>query len=164
MKLSKSISVFLSLSLLLISTENVAWTGHGGGYSGGHGGMAYGGHRGYGGGYRGGYSLGYGYGYGHGYSYGHGYYGGFYGGVYFDPWLFGYPVGYDMIYPDVVVTPGYFQTYMEGAQPPQSNAPSEAPQSNQSDDWYYCQNPAGYYPYVKICTNGWQRVPSTPPK
>jgi hypothetical protein len=29
--------------------------------------------------------------------------------------------------------------------------------------WYYCQNPAGYYPYVQRCGNPWQPVPPTPP-
>ena len=24
--------------------------------------------------------------------------------------------------------------------------------------WYYCQNPMGYYPYVKECQNGWMKV------
>ncbi|MDD5176643.1 MAG: hypothetical protein PHQ05_09505 [Sterolibacterium sp.] len=37
-------------------------------------------------------------------------------------------------------------------------APSEvAPQY-----WYYCSNPAGYYPYVAQCSTGWQRVPASP--
>jgi hypothetical protein len=25
--------------------------------------------------------------------------------------------------------------------------------------WYYCQNPAGYYPYVQQCAGPWQPVP-----
>jgi hypothetical protein len=29
--------------------------------------------------------------------------------------------------------------------------------------WYYCQNPAGYYPYVQRCGSPWQPVPPTPP-
>ncbi len=29
--------------------------------------------------------------------------------------------------------------------------------------WYYCQDPAGYYPYVNSCPGGWQRVMPTPP-
>ncbi|OQW74639.1 MAG: hypothetical protein BVN35_09760 [Proteobacteria bacterium ST_bin11] len=28
--------------------------------------------------------------------------------------------------------------------------------------WYYCNDPAGYYPYVKECVNGWQPVEPTP--
>lgn len=30
--------------------------------------------------------------------------------------------------------------------------------------WYYCQDPQGYYPYVKSCPGGWMRVvPDTTP-
>lgn len=29
--------------------------------------------------------------------------------------------------------------------------------------WYYCQEPQGYYPYVKQCTKGWMKVVPTPP-
>ena len=30
--------------------------------------------------------------------------------------------------------------------------------------WYYCANPAGYYPYVLQCASGWQRVPANVPR
>ena len=29
-----------------------------------------------------------------------------------------------------------------------------------SQVWYYCQNPAGYYPYVAQCSTNWQPVPA----
>jgi hypothetical protein len=29
--------------------------------------------------------------------------------------------------------------------------------------WYYCDQPGGYYPYVKICGHDWQRFPIMPP-
>jgi hypothetical protein len=29
--------------------------------------------------------------------------------------------------------------------------------------WYYCQDPAGYYPYVKQCPKGWMKVVPSPP-
>jgi hypothetical protein len=30
--------------------------------------------------------------------------------------------------------------------------------------WYFCQNPEGYYPYIKNCPGGWLKVvPPTPP-
>ena len=32
-----------------------------------------------------------------------------------------------------------------------------------SQYWYYCANPAGYYPYVAQCVVGWRRVPATVP-
>ena len=28
--------------------------------------------------------------------------------------------------------------------------------------WYYCEQTRGYYPYVKTCPGGWQRVPPAP--
>ena len=31
--------------------------------------------------------------------------------------------------------------------------------------WYYCSDPAGYYPSVQSCPQGWQRVvPTSPPQ
>ena len=27
--------------------------------------------------------------------------------------------------------------------------------------WYYCSNPAGYYPYITQCNTGWQAVPAS---
>ena len=32
--------------------------------------------------------------------------------------------------------------------------------SDTSQYWYYCQNPAGYYPYVAQCSTNWQPVPA----
>ncbi len=29
--------------------------------------------------------------------------------------------------------------------------------------WYYCANPAGYYPYVVECHGSWMQVPAAPP-
>src|SRR6516164_6497405 len=33
-------------------------------------------------------------------------------------------------------------------------------QSYASQAWYYCSDPAGYYPYVTQCNTGWQAVPA----
>ena len=60
---------------------------------------------------------------------------GFYGYPYY-----GYPYGGDY-YPDY----GYY----DYGQP-------SAPQT-----WYYCSDPAGYYPYVTQCNTGWQTVPAS---
>ena len=59
---------------------------------------------------------------------------GFYGYPYY-----GYPSGWD--YPDY----GYY----DYSQP-------YSPQT-----WYYCSDPAGYYPYVAQCNTGWQTVPAS---
>jgi hypothetical protein len=38
------------------------------------------------------------------------------------------------------------------------------PASDESDYWYYCESPRGYYPYVKSCPGGWMKVvPETVP-
>ncbi len=30
--------------------------------------------------------------------------------------------------------------------------------------WYYCRNPAGYYPHVPACPEGWAAVPAVAPR
>jgi hypothetical protein len=30
--------------------------------------------------------------------------------------------------------------------------------------WYFCRESNGYYPYVKQCPGGWERVPARPPQ
>jgi hypothetical protein len=41
------------------------------------------------------------------------------------------------------------------------NYPAYAPAApNYASTWYYCQNPAGYYPYVAQCYGPWQQVPA----
>lgn len=80
----------------------------------------------------------------HGY-YGHGYYrhGYYYGGprvVIGVPW--GPPPLYYPPPPVVYVTPPPPQTYIE-------KPPSYA---------YYCRRPAGYYPQVPRCPDGWMKV------
>ena len=46
-------------------------------------------------------------------------------------------------------------------------APASPPvyvERSQADSWwYYCEQTRGYYPYVKECPGGWQRVPPAPP-
>ncbi len=75
-------------------------------------------------------------------------------GVYFgDPfWPWGYYPPYPY-YPPVVAVPVptsppvYIER--EPAQPEESY-------------WYYCENPQGYYPYIKSCPGGWKKVVPTP--
>ena len=47
------------------------------------------------------------------------------------------------------------------------SVPSFAPQPQAApanNFWYYCVDPAGYYPYVKSCNKSWmQVVPQTNP-
>lgn len=58
--------------------------------------------------------------------------------------------------PTVIVRPVEPPTvYIERGMP-QSLAQSEAV-------WYYCRSAQAYYPYVKDCPGGWERVVPTPP-
>jgi len=37
-----------------------------------------------------------------------------------------------------------------------------SPPSAETNYWYYCPDPAGYYPYVPQCRTDWEQVPATP--
>jgi len=81
-------------------------------------------------------------------------YPGFYGGYgFYDPFFYP-PVAVPMVPPVIVqqAPPVYIQ---------QQEAPAAVYQ--QTYDWYYCQNPEGYYPYVRQCPGGWVRVDPRPP-
>jgi len=109
------------------------------------------------GGWHGGYYGGY-YGWRGGY-YGWRGYGGPYWGWYgLGPWWgLGYPYGY----------PYYAYPYANPYAYPYSAYPSAqlpTPSEPQQSYWYYCQNPQGYYPYVRDCPGGWTQVVPTPPQ
>ncbi len=65
------------------------------------------------------------------------------------------PYYYPGYYPGPVIVRPETQTYIERA--------DTQPAPDQQFYWYYCDNPQGYYPYVKQCPAGWQRVVPTPP-
>jgi hypothetical protein len=56
----------------------------------------------------------------------------------------------------------WYPYYHYPALPPvvvQQQAPVYAePEQQQPYYWYYCQNPPGYYPYVRECPGGWMKV------
>ena len=141
--------------------------GHGGGGYGGHGGGSYGGYGGGSYGWHGGYGGHGGYGWygGHG---GYGWYGGHGSNVGVDLWIgpgwgpgwwgpyYPYYYPYYPYYPyyatpPVVVEEQEPQTYIQ--LPPKAKEPSY---------WYFCNDPKGYYPYVKKCPKGWQKVVPSP--
>lgn len=111
----------------------------------------------------------------HGHSHSHwsiglGYYGpGFYGGYGYGGYGYGgYGYrGYGWGYPSYYYPPAYYyppQTVIVPTTPPvyiqQQQVQPAQPQTNY---WYYCQNPDGYYPYVKRCPRGWLQVAPQPP-
>jgi len=139
-------AIILSFAFLgspSISEAQGGFRGHGGsvgqrgGYYGGHGG--WGGH--YGGHYR-----------GHG---GWGYYPGYY-----PHWGFGFYWGFPIVGWPYGVYGGW--PYVGWPYyPPQATeaAPGyREPEQQQPYYWYYCQDPQGYYPYVKSCPGGWKQV------
>ena len=85
-------------------------------------------------------------------------------GIFIDPWgpplmypYHPYPV-YPYYPPAVVVTPA--------PQPPVyvEQQPAPAVQQDSGNWWYYCPEARAYYPYVKQCAKGWQRVAPQPPQ
>jgi len=139
MKKLKIVRVVVILLGSLLTGLAWAHDGHGGGYyGGGHYGGYYGGHF-------------------------HGY-GGFYGrpsvGFYFGPgfgWPYYYPYYPYYPYSPAITVPSSPPVYIE------RNPGQPAPQQ-QSNYWYYCRHPNGYYPYVKECPGGWQQVAPQPPR
>jgi hypothetical protein len=93
-----------------------------------------------------------------------GWYGGWYGGygwrrpVYFGPRIV---IGA----PYVVAPPVYYypRPYVYAAPAPVVVTPPAPPVYVQSQQyWYYCYNPAGYYPTVPQCPGGWTQVAPQP--
>jgi hypothetical protein len=66
------------------------------------------------------------------------------------PGWWGYP--YYPYYP-------YYQSPPVVVQPqPEVYVQQPAPQAESQSYWYFCQDPKGYYPYVKKCPKGWMKV------
>ena len=67
-------------------------------------------------------------------------------GPYWGPPGYYYP--YYPYYPPapVIVEPGERGYIERGSEPARQNY------------WYYCEDPKGYYPYVKACPGGWMKV------
>lgn len=125
---------WLALPLLALSLAAFA-DGHGGHGGGGHGHGGYG-HGGHGGHFRG--SIGF---------------------YYNDPFWWGPRPYYDpFFYRPYVYEP---PTVIVERSPPvyvqrQPAVPAPAPAA--ANSWYYCPNPAGYYPYVQNCSQPWVPV------
>ena len=106
---------------------------------------------------------------GHGFHHGGYYHGGYYhGGIYYgayDPFLYGpllyppYPYAYPYYTPPVVTVNPQPPVYVQ--QPPAAPLP-QAQSAPSENFWYHCAKPEGYYPYVKECPKGWQKVSPTP--
>ncbi len=70
-------------------------------------------------------------------------------------WHYPPPYYYPHYYePRVVVVPAAPTTYIERESAPEVPAPHY---------WHWCADSNAYYPYVKHCPGGWQRVAPQPP-
>jgi hypothetical protein len=88
---------------------------------------------------------------GHGHWHGHSrvHFGLYFGGpLYWDP--------YYSYYPSAVVVPQSPPVYVE-----RGDQSAQAPESR--GWWYFCRASNAYYPYVKHCPAGWERVSPQPP-
>ena len=81
-------------------------------------------------------------------------------GIPWGPWYYPPPYYYPPYYSPVVVQQQP-QVYIEQQQVPA--APAESAATAPSNYWYYCASAKGYYPYVKECPGGWQKVLPQPP-
>jgi len=89
-------------------------------------------------------------------------------GIHFGVPLFGYPY----YYPPYQYAPYYYPSYYPAPlvirqqapvyveQDPESAPPAQP--SSPAGYWYYCADAGAYYPYVKQCPGGWQRVAPQP--
>ena len=85
---------------------------------------------------------------------------GFYFGAPYLGWGWGapyYPYYYPYSYAYPVYAPSQPTTYVE-------QEPAQAAPAPQQGYWYYCADAQAYYPYVKECPGGWQRVSPQPPR
>ena len=74
------------------------------------------------------------------------------------PYYYPYPA-YSYAYPyPYAAAPAYPAAPPYPQQPPVVAQNGPPPQQN----WYYCDNPRGYYPYVQSCGSGWRAVPAQP--
>ena len=73
---------------------------------------------------------------------------------YYYPAPYYYPPAYYPYYPAPVVVQSSPPVYVE------RDAAAPAPETQSY--WYYCAATRGYYPYVKECPGGWQKVAPVP--
>ena len=70
-------------------------------------------------------------------------------------WGWPYPYYYSYPYP----------SYLPPPEATEQTPVYSEPEQQQPYYWYYCQNPQGYYPYIRSCPGGWMQVKPnvTPP-
>ena len=77
---------------------------------------------------------------------------------------FGFPVYAPYYYPPPVYYPAA-PVVVQSAPPvyvERNDMPPQAAAPQAQNYWYFCASSKSYYPYVKDCPGGWQRVSPTP--
>ena len=102
---------------------------------------------------------------GYGHDHGHVRFGVVIGPYWGGPWNYPPPYYYppSYYYPPVVVQQQAPQVYIEQPQAPAAPLPPAPVAAAPASYWYYCAAGRGYYPYVKECPGGWQKVLPQPP-
>jgi hypothetical protein len=75
---------------------------------------------------------------------------------------FGFPLWYPAPW-YYAPPPYYYPPQVVYSSPPVYVERQDASADRAQDWWYYCEQSKGYYPYVKTCPTGWQRVSPVPP-
>lgn len=83
---------------------------------------------------------------------------------YYPPYYAPYPYPYYAPAPVPAEPPAYIERSDSGA-PAYVEREESAPPARRRGDgsWYFCAESNAYYPYVKQCPGGWQRVAPRPP-
>jgi hypothetical protein len=75
-------------------------------------------------------------------------------------WYGGWPYYSSYYYPSYYAAP--YPYYAPAAFESAPVYTEQAPQQASAPSYYYCAAAKGYYPYVRQCPEGWQRVPIAP--
>jgi hypothetical protein len=76
----------------------------------------------------------------------------------------GFGFGYPYYYPSPwYYPPAYYPAPIIVQQQPQTYVERQEAAPEAQNYWYYCAASKTYYPYVKDCPGGWQRVQPSPP-
>jgi hypothetical protein len=81
---------------------------------------------------------------------------------YYSPPYYSQPY-YPRYYPPVVIERAAPPIYIEQAPAPVILPTPAATAPPPTNFWYYCAATQGYYPYVRECPTGWQKVAPRPP-
>ena len=78
---------------------------------------------------------------------------------YWGAWPYPYFYPYSAYYPYSVYAPAEPAVYVQPAPDLAPTLPAlTSPAPTSTNYWYYCTDPAGYFPYVQSCSKAWMQV------